>query len=391
MTHEEESTMMQTILQPVLEKGFDGLGEMMTAVLNIAMQVERENMLGAQAYERTDARTGYANGFKDRTLKTTVGKLKLQVPQVRGTAEPFRPSVLDQGQRHEKALTLAIAEMYFQGVATRRVSRIFEDLCGLEVSAAQVSRVTEQLDEIMAKWRDRPIGCVKALVLDAMYEKVRIDGSVVSCAVLSAIGIMEDGHRIVLGTSTAISEAEPHWRRFLQSLKTRGMTGVSFIVSDNHQGLKAALAATFPGVAWQRCQCHLQRNAQAYVTKHELKGQVAADIRSIFNAPLREEAQRLLELTVQKYQTTRSKLAAWMEEHLPDGFAVFRLPEHIRGKRRTSNMAENLNRQIRRRTRIAGLFPNETSLPRLVSAILSEISDEWESGKVYLSMEGMPA
>jgi len=169
------------------------------------------------------------------------------------------------------------------------------------------------------------------------------------------------------------------------------MHGVLFVVSDDHEGLKKGMAAALPGVAWQRCQCHLQRNAQSHITKHELKSQVAADIRAIFNAPSLEEAKRLLAAAVEKYAKTQSKLAAWMEDNIPEGFAVFSLPEPMRRRLRTSNMAENLNRQVRRRTRVAGLFPNEASLLRLVSAVLSEISEEWETGKIYLSTEGMPA
>ncbi|MFA7175553.1 MAG: IS256 family transposase, partial [Kiritimatiellia bacterium] len=267
----------------------------------------------------------------------------------------------------------------------------FGDHVGCAVSAEQVSKAAALLDDDLEKWRNRPIGCVRALVLDAFYDKVRRDGSVVNCAVLVASGIFGDGRRAVLGVSVSISEHEIHWRTFLQSLKDRGMHGVSFVVSDDHEGLKKGMAAALPGVAWQRCQCHLQRNAQSCVTKHDLKPQVAADIRAIFNAPSLEEAKRLLAAAFEKYAKTQSKLAAWMEDNIPEGFAVFSLPEPMRRRLRTSNMAENLNRQVRRRTRVAGLFPNESSLLRLVSAVLSEISEEWETGKIYLSTEGMPA
>lgn len=391
MTHGEKGTAMEAVLQPVFERGFDGIGEVLSAVLNFAMLIEREKALGAQPYERTAERGGHANGFKPRTLKTRVGELSLRVPQARGTETPFYPSLLERGQRHERALALAVAEMYVQGVSTRKVRQALEEMCGLEVSSEQVSRAAALLDAELERWRNRAIGCVRALVLDALYEKVRMDGAVVSCAVLVATGVLADGRRTVLGVSAAVSEAEIHWRAFIQSLKDRGMSGVAFVVSDSHEGLKAALAATLPGVAWQRCQCHLQRNAQAYVTKSDLKGQVAADLRAIFNAPSLGEARRLLDAAAEKYSRTQSKLAAWMEENIPEGLAVFRLPEPMRRRLRTSNMAENLNRQIRRRTRVAGLFPNEASLLRLVSAVLSEISEDWETGKIYLSTEGMPA
>lgn len=388
MTHELQNTAMETVLQPLFENCFDGITEAFSALLNTAMLIERERALGASAYERNENRTGYANGFKPRSLKTRVGKLALRVPQVRDSSDPFYPSVLERGQRNERALAISLAEMYVQGVSTRKVSKIFESMCGFEVSAEQVSHTAADMDEALEKWRSRPIGCVKALIFDAMYEKVRIDGAVVSCAVLIAIGILENGRRCVLGVSVSLSEAEVHWRSFIESLKARGMHGVSFIVSDAHSGLKEALRATMPGVPWQRCQFHLQRNAQAYITKQSLKSTVAADIRAIFNAPSEEEAQRLLKLTIAKYANTQSNLAAWMEDNLPEGFTVFKLPSHARRRLRTSNAAENLNKQIRRRTKTAGLFPNENSILRLVSAILSEISDEWETGKVYLNVKG---
>ena len=389
MTHEEKGIAMDAVLQPLFERGFDGMQEVLATVLNVAMRLEREKALGAAPHERTEDRRGYANGFKPKGLKTRMGELALQVPQVRGDVS-FYPSALERGQRGEKALALAAAEMYVNGVSTRRVRNIVETMCGFAISAAQVSEASKTLDVELVKWRHRPIGCIKALVLDALYEKVRIDGSVVSCAVLIASGIRQDGRRSILGISAKISEAEPHWRAFLQSLKERGLHGLAFIVSDNHEGLKAALRATFPGAPWQRCQTHLQRNAQAYITKADLRAPVAADIRAIFNAPSREEAERLLAAACEKYGKTQAKLAAWMEDNLPDGFAVFALPEPLRRRLRTSNMAESLNRQIRRRTRVVGLFPNEDSLLRLVSAILMEISEDWETDKIYLNMEALP-
>jgi transposase-like protein len=387
MTHEIESTTMDRILQPLIDNGFDGIGDVVQALLNSMMLIEREKALGAGAYERSDSRDGYANGFKPRSLKTRVGKLELSVPQVRGSSAPFYPSVLERGQRNERALLLSLTEMYVQGVSTRKVSKIVERMCGFEVSSEQVSRACAEMDTALDKWRKRPIGCVKALIFDAFYENVRVDGAVVSCAVLVAIGILENGCRSVLGVSVSLSEAEVHWRQFIQGLKERGMHGVEFIVSDDHSGLKAALRSTLSGVAWQRCQFHLQQNAQSYVTKKDMKSDVAADIRDIFNAPSLKEAQRLLNLTVEKYAKTQSNLSAWMEENLPEGFTVFKLPPKARKRLRTSNAAENLHRQIRRRTKVAGLFPNENSLLRLVSAILSEISDEWETGKVYLNVK----
>ena len=234
MTHEEKDTAMEAVLQPVFERGFDGIGEVLSAVLNFAMLIEREKALGAQPYERTAERGGYANGFKPRTLKTRAGELSLRVPQARGTEAPFCPSVLERGQRHERALVLAPAGMYVQGVATRRVTEVLETMCGCAVSSEQVSRASSLLDAELEKRRNRPLGCVKALVLDAFHEKVRLDGAVVSRAVPVASGVLADGRRTVLGVSAAVSEAEIHWRGSLRSLVERGVHGVRFAVSDAH-------------------------------------------------------------------------------------------------------------------------------------------------------------
>ena len=205
------------------------------------------------------------------------------------------------------------------------------------------------------------------------------------CAVLIAYGIDEKGMRQVLGVSISLSEAEVHWRQFFESLVKRGLHGLKGMVSDAHSGLKAALKAVFPGVVWQRCQFHLQQNAQAYVPKQSMKTVVAEDIRGIFNAPNKEEAERLLKLSIEKYADSAPKLSAWMEENIPEGLSVFHFNVSHRRRLRTSNMAERVNKEIRRRTRVATLFPNTASCERLVSAVLMEISEEWETGKVYLS------
>jgi len=385
MTHEPDFNALNEVVQLVLKEGMDGLGAAVSILLNEAMKIERSRILGAAPWQRTGQRRGYANGYKDRTLKTRLGKLELKVPQVRGDVE-FHPSALERGQRSERALKLALAEMYVQGVSTRKVTEILEKMCGTAVSSSEVSRASALLDEELEKWRNRPLGEVPYLVLDARYENVRRDGAVVSCAVLIAAGVDGEGRRSILGVSVSMSEAELHWRDLLQSLKERGMYGLKMITSDEHQGIKAALRATFPGVPWQRCQVHLQKNAAAYVPKSHMKAEVARAIREIFNAPDREEAERLLDKAVRRYEKCASKLAAWMAEHLPEGFTVFSLPPALRRRLRSTNMLEWVNKEIRRRTRVAGLFPNEQSLLRLVSAVLVEISEDWETGKKYVCL-----
>ena len=384
MTHQKEHTGIELALEEIIANGMNGLESAVALLINEAMKIERNRMIRAEPWQRTEDRIGYANGYKPRSLNTRVGALDLQIPQVRGGIS-FTPKALDRGLRSERALKLAIAEMYIKGVSTRKVCDVMETLCGLEVTSSEVSRCTKLLDDELEKWRNRPIGSIKYLILDARYEKVRRDGAVSSCAVLIAAGVQNDGKRIILGTSVSLSEAEVHWRQFLSSLKKRGMHGLEMICSDDHEGLKAALKATFSGVPWNRCQVHLQRNASAYVPKAHMRAEVAQDIRDIFNAPKLEEAERLLELTVKKYRSSANRLASWMEENLPEGFSVFKLPGHHRRRVRTTNMLERINKEIKRRTRVATLFPNEASLLRLVSAILMEISEEWETGKNYLN------
>ena len=294
---------------------------------------------------------------------------------------------MERGERSERALKLALAEMYVQGVSTRRVAAITRELCGTEVTSMQVSRAAELLDVELSAWRNRPLGRTPFVLLDARYEKVRHGGRVVDCALLVATAVTPDGKRTVLGVSVSFSEAEVHWREFLQTLIARGLHGVELISSDAHPGLKQARQACFPGVPWQRCQFHLQQNAASYVPRQELKKPVAADLRAVFTAPDRREADRLLAAMIEKYRPTAPKLAAWLETDVPEGLTVFAFPAAQRSRLRTTNVLERLNEEIRRRTRVALLFPNEASLLRLASAVLIEISEEWETGKVYLSQE----
>lgn len=346
------------------------------------MQIERQKHLGAGPYERTVERQGHANGYKSKSVATRMGKITFDVPQVR--EGNFYPQSLEKGQRSERALKLALAEMYIQGVSTRRVKAITEQLCGFEVSSTQVSQATALLDEQLQAWRERPLGRIKYLYLDARYEKVRQDGQVRDAAVLIAAGVNQDGKREVLGVSVSLSEQEVHWRTFLEKLVARGLAGIELITSDAHTGLNHARKAVFGGVPWQRCQFHLQQNAQAYVPQQNMKAEVAADIRAIFDAPNRFDAEALLKKTVQKYTRLASKLAVWMEHNLPQGLTVFTFPASQRRLLRTTNGLERLNREIRRRSRVAALFPNEASCLRLVTAIVMEISEEWQTGRVYL-------
>ena len=389
MTHRSDNKSFEQVLEVLIENGLDGMASALEVILNEAMKLERSSFLGAGPHERTPERRGYSNGFKDKTVRSRIGELSLKIPQVRDLqgSEGFYPKSLEKGLRSERALKLALAEMYVQGVSTRRVKEITRQLCGLEVSSTDVSRATKLLDEELQAWRSRPIGKVPYLILDARYEKVRHGGSVRDCSVLIAVGVREDGKRTILGVSVSLSEAEVHWRDFIESLQERGMYGVKVVTSDDHMGLKAARQARLTGAHWIRCQCHLQRNAQKYVPTKDMRQEVASAIRSVFNASDLKEAEDRLSRMVQAYSKKAPALSAWAEKNIPEGLTVFKLPDSHRRRMRTTNCVERINEEVKRRTRVARLFPNEESLLRLVSAVLSEISDEWETGKRYLNME----
>jgi transposase-like protein len=384
MTHEEQSTNLSQAVQLLAENGFEGMANAIEILFNEAMRLQRQEYIGAAPYERSHERRTYANGFKAKTVNSRIGRLNLQVPQTRDGQ--FYPNVLEKGERSEKALKLAVAEMYVQGVSTRKVAEITAELCGLEVTSTQVSRAAALLDEELEAWRNRPLEAVEYLVLDARYEKVRLDGAVRDAAVLVAIGVLPSGHRSVLGVSVSLSEAEVHWRTFLESLLNRGIHGIKYIVCDDHAGLRAARQAVLPAIPWQRCQFHLAQNAMHYTPSQKMRSEVAEDIRDIFNAKDAQDAETQLDRFFDKYKETAPRLATWAEENLPEGFTVFQLPKEHRKRMRTTNMLERQNREIKRRTRVATLFPNEASALRLVTAVLVEISEEWETGKVYLTM-----
>jgi len=387
MTEPTQFTTESQLINMLFDHGLtEGMPKVAQLLLNAAMLIERSHHLHARDYQRTKQRKGYANGFKPKSLHTSMGKLELNIPQVRDCSEPFYPSLLEKGSRVDKTLKLSIAEMYLQGISTRKVTKVMEQICGLNVSSTQVSRLTEELDIALEQWRNRPLPPISHLFLDATYLKVRIDSCVRDCAVLIAVGINRNtGKRMVLGTSAQLSEAEIHWRSFLSSLKERGMGTPDTISSDAHEGLKKAITCVFTGVAWQRCQFHLQQNAMSYVPKLSMKTQVASDIRLIFNSPTKQAALDKLNQVAQSYAKTAPQLSKWLLDNIPEGLTAQDYPEKVRKKLRTSNMMENINKQIKRRTKVACLFPHTNSILRLVSAILQEISDEWESGRSYLS------
>ncbi len=381
MTHQNNYNLSAGMLEELTQNGLEAVRELMRVLLNSIMQAERAKYLQAGEYERSEERKGHANGYKPKTVQTRVGKITFAIPQVREGG--FYPTALEKGMRSERALVATLAEMYVQGVSTRKVKAITEELCGVEISAMQVSRATAQLDEVLQEWRERPLGEIRYLYLDARYERVREASQVRDAAILVATGITPAGERQVLGVSVSLSEHETHWKAFLNSLKDRGMNGVQLVISDDHSGLGAARRAVLGSVPWQRCQFHLQQNAANYLPKQSMRLEVAADIRAMFNASDRKNAEELLQAAIQKYAVTAPRLSAWMEDNLAEGFTVFDFPLEHRRSIRTTNSLERLNQEIRRRTRVVGVFPNPASLLRLVSALLMEISEDWQIGKHF--------
>jgi putative transposase len=378
-------TEKKSILEQLTTGGVQNLKPFIEALLNEAMKIEREEALKAAPYERNPERTGYANGFKEREYASRLGSLKIQIPQVRGLS--FYPRSLEKGERSEKALKLAVAEMYIQGVSTRKVAEITEELCGFEISSTQVSRCAKLLDEELEKFRKRPLTKKYAYVyFDAEYEKIRHDHAVIDMATLVALGVNEDGTREVIGISSKLSEAEVHWRDFFEDLQKRGLSGVRLFISDDHPGLKAARKAVFPSVKWQRCQFHMAQNAQSYAPKESMKKELGEAVRRIFHSYDYETAKEEKRKTIEKYKASAPEFVNWLDENIDEGLTCFSFPEEHRKKIRTVNGLERLNKEIRRRTRVVTLFPNVESCERLITAVLMGFHEEWIGGKSYLDM-----
>lgn len=384
------------LIQLVIDHGSDAIAAAFTQIMNTAMLIERQQNMGVNdSHQRSEQRRAYANGTKPKALKTPVGTLTLDVPKTRAVPgreddfEPFYPQALERGSRASRAVVATLAQMYVQGVSTRDVKKVMAEL-GLEnVSSSQVSRATATLDEELDAWRNRPLGEVPYLILDARYEKVRHGGVVIDVALLTAIGITHDGKRRVLGISVALSEAEVHWRDLLDSLVTRGLRGVTYIASDDHAGLKAARRAVLPSVPWQRCQFHLAQNAIHHCPTQALRSEIGDWLRPIFNARDRAEADQRLKDAVEHFMPIAPKLAQWLEDNVPESLTVFTLPAEHRKKMRTTNGIERpIQQELKRRTRNVRVFPNIESLLRLASAILVEIDDQWSTAtKRYVTWQ----
>ena len=386
-------TTIAQLMEQLIAEGPQAMAQVMTTLMNAAMRFEREQFLGAGHYERAPARRGYANGTKLKKIDTPAGTLTLDIPKTAGAPKPFFPQSLERGRRSCRAVMLAAAEMYVKGVSTRAVEKVLAEF-GIEgLSSTQVSRAAALLDADLDAWRNRPLGRFRYLFLDARYEKTREHGVADDCAVLTAIGIDPAGKRRVLGVSAAFSEAEVHWRAFLESLVERGLQGVEFITSDDHPGLKAARQAVLPGARWQRCQFHLAQNAIHHAPNQAIRKTIGEELRAVWDAQSLGSAEEELKRLVAKYRTSAPKLAAWLENSVPEGLAVFKLPrEHWRSMRTSNPIERSIQQELKRRTRKIRVFPNEASLVRLVSAILVEIDEQWAaSQKPYVNFNNTGA
>jgi transposase-like protein len=338
-----------------------------------------EHLGGAGPHERVDGRRGHRNGRKPRSLHTRVGTLELDVPQVRG-CEPYRPGIFNKWQRSERALLAACAEMYFQGVSTRKVQEVLERMCDGEVSAMTVGRVAAELDERLAEFRGRRLDATTYpyVMVDARYEKVRVDGRIVSQAVLVVAGFTATGRREVLDWRVGDSEAEECWGALFRDLKDRGLKGVRLVVSDAHGGIRSALRRHFQGVAWQRCRVHFKRELFAKAS-YKVSKELAKDAVAVFAGADAAECRRRGEEMACKWAGRYPAIASMLRDGLADCLTVMSFPEQHRRRLASTNMLENVMRRLKKRTRVVGIFPNRAACDRLTGALLVELHEAWQA------------
>ena len=373
-------------------KGNDGLRLFLREVIQRVMQVEAAAHLNAGPHERTNDRQGYRNGSKPRRLATRVGELELDIPQVRG-CEPYSPSLFNKWQRSERALLVACGEMYFQGVSTRNVQQVLEKMCDGEISAMTVSRVASELDQRLLEFRGRRLDHTAwpYLMIDARYEKVRVEGKVISQAVLVVVGFTSSGHREVLEWSVGDSESEQNWSEMFRRLKDRGLDGVKLVVSDAHCGIRAALKRHFQGAGWQRCRVHFKREMGRKVSYKRLK-ELMGDLAAVYASWERGECLRRGQEMAAKWRGHCPAVSRMLEEGLEDTLSVLGLAEHHRRKLASTNLLENIMKRLKKRTRVVGVFPNRASCDRLIGSQLLELHEQWQTEqRSYFNMESAGA
>jgi putative transposase len=386
MTKTEGKTASAAV-KDILLSNPDGLREVIRAVMQEVLEAEMDEALGASKGERTPERLGYRSGHYGRTLITRVGKLELRVPQDR--AGRFSTELFERYQRSERALVATLAEMYVQGVSTRKVKAITEELCGHAFSASAISAINKRLDESLKAFATRPLHePFPYLILDARYEKVREAGVVMSQAVLIAIGIDWDGRRQVLAVEIANRESGSAWKAFLLALKSRGLDGVEFVVADDHAGLRAAIREVLAGAAYQRCYVHFLRNALDHLPR-KADDDCLQELRWLYDRRDLAEARADLAQWLAKWQAKYPKLTDWVEETIEETLTFYRLPRRHHKHMKSTNMLERFNEEIRRRTYVVRIFPNTQSCLRLVRALAVETHENWLEANRYLNMDDL--
>ena len=372
-------------LQEIFAADKDSFRELLREVLQEVLEQEMTEAIGAEKGERSPGRLGYRSGYYGRALVTRVEKLELRIPQDR--QGHFSTQIFERYQRSEKALVSALAEMYIQGVSTRKVKAITEELCGHAFSASAISAVNKTLDESLERFAKRPLEeDYPYLVLDARYEKVRQEGVIRSQAVQIAIGINDEGRRQVLAVELANRESQTSWKDVLLELKSRGLRGVEFVVSDDHAGLKRAIAEVIPEAVWQRCYVHFLRNALDHLPRKAVDD-CRQELRWLYDRRDLSEAQKDLTQWLERWGTRYPKLCEWVEENIGETFSFYRLPLQHHKHLKSTNMLERFNEEIKRRTRVARIFPNEASCLRLIRALAVETHEGWLEASRYLNMD----
>jgi len=386
MTKPEGKPTLATV-KDLLAANPDSLRAVVRAVMQEMLEAEMTDALGAEKSERTPARLGYRAGYYTRTLVTRVGKLELRVPQDRDGR--FSTELFERYQRSEQALVATLAEMYVQGVSTRKVKAITEEVCGHSFSASAISAINKRLDESLAAFAQRPLTePFPYLILDARYEKVREGGIVPSQAVLIAVGIDWDGRRQILSVEMANRESRSSWKEFLLGLRARGLHGVELVVADDHAGLRAAIREVLAEAAYQRCYVHFLRNALDYLPR-KADDDCLQELRWLYDRRSVEEARRDLAAWIAKWGTRYPRLVAWVEETIEETLTFYRLPRQHHKHLKSTNMLERLNEEIRRRTYVVRIFPNAASCCRLVRALAVETHENWLEAHRYLNMDDL--
>ena len=383
MTQKKDTSLVKEF-QKVLLDDKDFLKNLLAESLQSILQEEFNRFIKAGHYERNENRQSYRNGSYTRSIKTRVGRIELEVCRDRDGL--FQTELFRRYQRSEQAFVLSMTEMYLNGVSTRKVSNIVEELCGHSISRSHVSQLAADLDKKLNLWRKRKLtSTYPYLVVDARYERVRTIEGVVPKAVMIVIGISEDGYREILSIDIGNSENETDWGQIFKTLKERGLKDVQYVVSDDHKGMVKALQRNFQGSVWQRCQVHFIRNFISKLSRRKAKLYIPL-LKDVFAATNREDAIIRKNRLIDKLEIEKPEIARWIDEEIESCFSVYNLPESHHKRMRSTNMIERLNQELKRRSRVIRIFPNDASCLRLLGTMCMEQSEVWESGRMYLTM-----